>query len=106
MAFDPKALLRKGVEELKPYVPGRTPEEVARAHGLGEPQIVKLASNENALGPAPAALRAIQAALGKIHRYPDSAAGELRAKLAGKLGVEAAQVFVGNGGDDVLSVLA
>ncbi|MBI3024659.1 MAG: histidinol-phosphate transaminase [Candidatus Tectomicrobia bacterium] len=106
MAFDPKALLRRGVESLTPYVPGRTMEEVAREHGLSEGRIVKLASNENALGPSPAALRALQGAAGKLHRYPDSAARDLRTKLAGKLGVKAGQVFVGNGGDDVLSVLA
>ncbi|OGL64565.1 MAG: histidinol-phosphate transaminase [Candidatus Tectomicrobia bacterium RIFCSPLOWO2_12_FULL_69_37] len=106
MALDPKALLRKGVDSLTPYVPGRTTEEVARAHGLDASGIVKLASNENALGPSPAALRALQGALGKLHRYPDSAARGLRAKLAGRLGVKPGQVFVGNGGDDVLSVLA
>ncbi|MBI3128135.1 MAG: histidinol-phosphate transaminase [Candidatus Tectomicrobia bacterium] len=104
MPFDPKALLRKGVDSLAPYIPGRTMEEVAREYGAAD--IVKLASNENALGPSPAALRALQAAVGKLHRYPDSAARDLRAKLAGKLGVAAGQVFVGNGGDDVLSVLA
>ena len=104
MGFKPEELLRKGVSTLDTYVPGRRAEEVGREYGLTE--VFKLASNENAIGPSPAALEAIQGVLKGLHRYPDGHAGGLRAALAGKLGVEEAQIFVGNGGDDVLSVLA
>jgi histidinol-phosphate aminotransferase len=104
MGFQPEKLLRKGISSLDIYVPGRRAEEVGREYGLTE--VFKLASNENASGPSPAALEAIQGVLKGLHRYPDGHAGVLRAALAAKLGVEAAQIFIGNGGDDVLSVLA
>lgn len=97
-------LLRKGVSSLKAYVPGRSIEEVAAEYGLSE--VVKLASNENALGPAPGAVDAIRGALDGLHRYPDGGAKALAERLAEKLGVSASCVFMGNGGDDVLSVLS
>lgn len=97
-------LLRKGVSSLKAYVPGRSIEEVAAEYGLSE--VVKLASNENALGPAPDAVDAIRGALDGLHRYPDGGAKALAEALAEKLGVSPACVFMGNGGDDVLSVLS
>ena len=97
-------LLRKGVSSLKAYVPGRSIEEVAAEFGLSE--VVKLASNENALGPAPGAVDAIRGALDGLHRYPDGGAKALAERLAEKLGVSPACVFMGNGGDDVLSVMS
>ena len=97
-------LLRRGVSSLKAYVPGRSIEEVASEYGLSE--VVKLASNENALGPAPSAVDAIRGALDGLHRYPDGGAKALAGRLAQKLGVSPACVFMGNGGDDVLSVLS
>ena len=96
-------LLRKGVSSLEAYVPGRSIEEVAAEYGLSE--VVKLASNENALGPVPGAMDAIRGALDGLHRYPDGGAKALAGRLAQKLGVSPARVFMGNGGDDVLSVL-
>ncbi|MBT6393201.1 MAG: histidinol-phosphate transaminase [Nitrospinaceae bacterium] len=104
MGFEPEKLLRKGIETLDIYVPGRRAEEVGREYGLTE--VLKLASNENANGPSPAALEAIQGVLKGLNRYPDGHAGVLRAALAERLGVEEAQIFIGNGGDDVLSVLS
>ena len=97
-------LLRKGVSSLKAYVPGRSIEEVAAEYGLSE--VVKLASNENALGPVPGSMDAIRGALDGLHRYPDGGAKALAERLAEKLGVSPSQVFMGNGGDDVLSVLS
>ena len=97
-------LLRKGVSSLHAYVPGRSIEEVAAEYGLNE--VVKLASNENALGAAPGAVDAIRGALDGLHRYPDGGAKALAVRLAQKLGVSPSQVFMGNGGDDVLSVLS
>jgi len=106
MSLDAERLLRRGVASLKAYVPGRSIEEVAAAYGLAAADVVKLASNENALGPSPAALEAVRRVLGDLHRYPDGGARALREGLAGRLGVEPGRVFAGNGGDDVLSVLA
>lgn len=102
--FDVEPLLRKGVSSLEAYVPGRAIEDVAAEYGLSE--VVKLASNENALGPAPGAMEAIRGALEDLHRYPDGGAKALAARLARKLGVAPSRIFVGNGGDDVLSVLS
>jgi len=104
VSFEAEKLLRRGVASLKAYVPGRSVEDVASEYGLSD--VVKLASNENALGPSPAALRALRGALEGLHRYPDGAAKALRGRLAEKLGVRRERIFVGNGGDDVLSVLA
>ena len=97
-------LLRKGISSLEAYVPGRSIEEVAAEYGLSE--VVKLASNENALGPVPGSMDAIRGALEGLHRYPDGGAKALVERLAGNLGVSPSQVFMGNGGDDVLSVLS
>ena len=97
-------LLRAGVSSLKAYVPGRSIEEVAAEYGLGE--VIKLASNENALGPAPGAMDAIRRGLAGLHRYPDGGAKALAGRLAQTMGVSPSQVFIGNGGDDVLSVLS
>lgn len=103
-ALNVEELLRKGVSSLKAYVPGRSIEEVAAEFGLSE--VVKLASNENALGPAPGAVDAIRGALDGLHRYPDGGAKALAGRLAEKLGVSPSCVFMGNGGDDVLSVMS
>ena len=103
-ALNVEELLRRGVSSLKAYVPGRSIEEVSAEYGLSE--VVKLASNENALGPAPSAVDAIRGALDGLHRYPDGGAKALAGRLAQKLGVSPACVFMGNGGDDVLSILS
>jgi histidinol-phosphate aminotransferase len=104
MAFRAEQFLRRGIDSLQAYVPGRGIDEVAKEYSLSE--VFKLASNENAWGPSPAALRAIQGVLEGLHRYPDGGASVLRGRLAQKLGVAESEIFAGNGGDDVLSVLA
>ena len=103
-ALNVEDLLRKGVSSLKAYVPGRSIEEVAAEYGLSD--VVKLASNENALGPVPGSMDAIRGALEDLHRYPDGGAKALVERLAKKLDVSPSCVFMGNGGDDVLSVLS
>jgi histidinol-phosphate aminotransferase len=72
----------------------------------GRAHVVKLASNENPLGPSPRAVDALRAAIADLHRYPDGPARELRAALARHLGVDAAQVVVGNGSTDLIDLLA
>ena len=66
---------------------------------------IKLASNENPLGPSPKALAAIQADLSSLHRYPDSHAYYLKEDLAAQLGLSPAQLILGNGSDEVLDLL-
>jgi histidinol-phosphate aminotransferase len=87
------------------YQPGRPIEEVARELGLDARSIVKLASNENPLGPSPKALEAMRAALPQLHLYPDGNAYYLKRRLAEKLGVTPAHVILGNGSNEVLELI-
>lgn len=92
------------VAALTPYEPGKPIEEVQRELGLRD--VVKLASNENPLGPSPKALAAIQAAAGGVHRYPDGKSFRLRHALAERLGVEPGQLVFGAGSDEIFELLA
>ncbi|HUW28554.1 MAG TPA: histidinol-phosphate transaminase [Sulfuriferula sp.] len=94
------------VRAIAPYQPGKPIAEVARELGLAEHAIVKLASNENPLGPSPKALAAIDNALADIARYPDGSGFELKAALTRRLGVPADQIVLGNGSNDVLELVA
>ncbi|OGW90736.1 MAG: histidinol-phosphate transaminase [Omnitrophica bacterium RIFCSPHIGHO2_02_FULL_63_14] len=85
---------------VKNYQPGKPIEELEREYGVRN--AVKLASNENALGPSPRAVRAMRAALGCVNRYPDSGCFRLRQKLAGKLRVPPGWIVFGNGSDELL----
>jgi histidinol-phosphate aminotransferase len=86
------------------FEPGKPIGEVKRELGLTE--VIKLASNENPLGPSPRALEAARAALAEVNRYPDPQATELRAALARKLGVPASHVLAGNGSVEILDLIA
>ena len=94
-----------GVRSLRPYQPGKPIDELARELGLNEADIVKLASNENPLGPSPKALEAIQAELADLTRYPDGAGFELKKALCEKLGVSQDQITLGNGSSDILDFI-
>jgi histidinol-phosphate aminotransferase len=88
------------------YEAGRGVEEVARELGLDADDLVKLSSNENAFGPAPKAVEAIESYAPSVHSYPKSSAADLREKLAAKFDVESAQIWPANGGDGALDYLA
>ena len=91
--------------KLTPYQPGRPVADVMRERGVSN--VVKLASNENPLGCSPAALKALNAPEAEmLSRYPDSAAGALRAELAQALGVGAKNILAGNGSNDILELAA
>jgi histidinol-phosphate aminotransferase len=90
------------LESLTPYPPGKPIEEVKRELGLE--QVVKLASNENPLGPSPRALEALRAAAGELHLYPDGNIHALRVAVAKHLGVEPEWLIFGNGSDEVLMI--
>ncbi|WP_454254972.1 histidinol-phosphate transaminase [Pseudomonas sp. Marseille-Q8238] len=100
------ALAVPGVQKLSPYVPGKPVDELARELNLDPAHIVKLASNENPLGPSPKALQAIQAELAELTRYPDGSGYELKTRLAARCGVTPAQVTLGNGSNDILDLVA
>lgn len=87
---------------LIPYSPGKPIDEVERELGIAES--VKLASNENPLGPAPLALAALRDALPGIHRYPDGSGHHLRHALARHWGVSPDQVILGNGSNELLEL--
>lgn len=90
--------------KIAPYVPGKPIEEAQRQLGLRE--VVKLASNENPLGPSPLAIKAIREAAARIHRYPDSHGHDLRQALAGRLGFPTEQIVLGNGSTEIVEILA
>jgi histidinol-phosphate aminotransferase len=92
------------IRGIAPYVPGKPIEETERQLGLR--QVVKLASNENPLGPSPRAVKAIRETAGRVHRYPDGGAVDLRQALAERLDVPAAQIIPGNGSTELVEVLA
>lgn len=99
------ALANHYVCDIPVYEPGRPIEEVARAVGLKPTGIVKLASNENALGPSPKAMAAMRAALRTAHLYPDGGAFYLRQVLAKKLGVQPGNLLFGSGSNEVIEFL-
>jgi histidinol-phosphate aminotransferase len=94
------------VRAIAPYQPGKPISELARELELNEADVVKLASNENPLGPSQLALAAAQDALHDVALYPDGAGFALKAKLSAKLGVTADQIVLGNGSNDVLDMAA
>jgi histidinol-phosphate aminotransferase len=87
------------------YEPGRPIEEVARELGLKPAGIIKLASNENALGPSPRALAAMRRALPGAHLYPDGGAFYLRQALARRLSVQPDNLILGSGSNEVIEFL-
>ncbi len=88
---------------LHPYIPGKPVEQLLREKGLSH--AVKLASNENAYGPSPKAMLAMQQAVSEVHRYPDGDCTELKAALAARHHVETGQILIGNGSNEVLDLL-
>ncbi len=89
---------------LKPYVAGKPIEELEREYGIKD--AVKLASNENPLGPSPMALAAIRQTAENLHRYPNSGSYDLCHHLAGLLGIGCENIVLGNGSDDLITMLA
>ncbi len=87
---------------LPTYQSGRPIEEVARELNLPANEIIKLASNENPLGPSPAALVAMRKVLANLNLYPDGNAFYLKQKLAEKLGVTPAHLILGNGSNEII----
>ncbi len=86
-----------------PYLPGKPREEVEREYGITGS--IKLASNENPWGPSPKAVRALRSELLNLQRYPDGSCYYLINALAEKLGVEPAEIVVGNGSNEVIDFL-
>lgn len=99
------ALVNPSVLSQPVYEPGKPIEDVARELGLDPAGIIKLASNENPLGPSPLAIAAATRALTQAELYPDGGCVALRAKLAARLALDPAQIVVGNGSNELLELL-
>ncbi|HWD21252.1 MAG TPA: histidinol-phosphate transaminase [Verrucomicrobiae bacterium] len=97
--------LNPNLATLPVYQPGRPIEEVARELGLPAKQVIKLASNENPLGPSPLALAAMRKAARQVNLYPDGNAYYFKRKLAEHLKVEPANLILGNGSNDIIEFL-
>lgn len=96
--------VREGIENIQPYVPGLSDDELKEKYGLQE--VIKLNANENALGPSKLALEAIAKELPFLHHYPDGSSEILRHAIANFHGVSTENVFVGNGSDDIIKLIS
>ena len=94
---------RACLTKIKPYVPGKPVEEVERELGLK--QVIKLASNENPLGPSSKALQVLREALASINQYPDGNCYYLKTALAENLGIKDTNIIVGNGSDEIIGFI-
>lgn len=101
---DFEELAAPGVRILQPYQPGKPESELRREYGLAN--IVKLASNENPLGPSPKAIAALQISVQELARYPDGNGFELKRALSAYHGVPSTSITLGNGSNDVLELVA
>ena len=93
------------LRDITVYEPGKPIEETARELGIEPDAIIKLASNENPLGPAPKAIEAMRAALSNAHLYPDGSGFYLCKAVAAKLGLAPENVILGNGSNEVIEFL-
>lgn len=104
MTCDFIALAAQGVQGLTPYIPGKPVEELERELGISN--IIKLASNENPLGPSPKVLAALEQVKADLTRYPDGNGFKLKQALSRHLGVALDTITLGNGSNDVLEIIA
>ena len=89
---------RPGIMDISPYVGGESALP-------GVTRVIKLASNEGALGPSPRAMDAYRATAAELHRYPDGGASKLRQAIAARYGLEADRIVCGAGSDELLGLL-
>jgi len=99
----PEQLVPSYIRALAPYRPGKPIEEVEREMRM---TAVKLASNENPLGPSPRAMRAAHKALAESNRYPDGSGSHLRADLAKRLRIDKSNLILGGGSTEIIDVVA
>lgn len=104
MSCDFRTLALTGVRNLTPYQPGKPIDELERELGIRES--IKLASNENPLGPSPRALEAARAQLGGIALYPDGNGFVLKRRLAEQFQVAPSRITLGNGSNEILELVA
>ncbi len=98
-----KNFVRKNILNFQPYIPGKPIDDVRREFNLK--RVIKIASNENPLGPSPKAVHAIKRMINKIHIYPDGYCFELRKKIAEVYNVAENQIIFGNGTDEIIELI-
>ena len=98
--------LNPSLHSLPLYRPGRTIDAVAREHGFSPADVAKLASNENPLGPSPAAIQAIRNAAAFVNLYPDGDASALKHRLSETLNLSPANILLGNGSNELIEFAA
>ena len=98
-----KRLVSQGIEDLVPYPPGKPIEELERELGISGS--IKLASNENPIGPSPLAVQAILKNAGAVNRYPDGSGYYLKSKLSARFGLPLEQIIIGNGSNELLELI-
>lgn len=101
--MDTTKLVPEWIRTLIPYQPGKPVDELEREYGISDS--IKIASNENPIGPSPKALAAIQTALPDLHRYPDGDAFYLKRRLAEVRGVHRDQFIIGNGSNEIIELI-
>src|SRR4030042_881615 len=90
------------IKTIKPYVPGKPVEELERELGIKDS--IKLASNENPLGPSPRVIEALSKGIAGLNRYPDGSAFYLKKSLSIRLGVSPDEILLGNGSNEVIEL--
>ncbi|MGB2947456.1 MAG: aminotransferase class I/II-fold pyridoxal phosphate-dependent enzyme, partial [Rhodococcus sp. (in: high G+C Gram-positive bacteria)] len=98
-----KIKIPDNIKAITPYPPGKPLDELEREYGITNS--IKLASNENPWGPSPKAIKALQAELSNLHRYPDGSCYYLVEAIAEKLGVAPTEIVMGNGSNEVIEFL-
>lgn len=98
-----KRLASQGIESLVPYAAGKPMAELERELGISGS--IKLASNENPLGPSPLAIQAILENVKSVNRYPDSSGYDLKSKLSARFGLPQDQILIGNGSNELIELL-
>ncbi len=99
-----RSIWRRTLEGLVPYDAGKPLELLTRE--LGVEALARLSANENPFGPGPRVVEAVAREVARVHLYPDGGSTELREALAARLGVAPAQIVVGNGADELISLIA
>ena len=104
MTSENKLPFKENISSIRPYEPGKPIREVERELGIGH--VIKMASNENPLGPSRRSVRAMRRALREAHRYPDGSSYYLRKRLAEEFGIGENQLIIGNGSNEIIELLA
>jgi histidinol-phosphate aminotransferase len=98
--MDISKIINPGILNLNPYKPGKPIEDLERE--LGIKNAIKLASNENPMGPSPKVLEAVNKVLSGLHRYPDGNALRLKERIAAENGISTDQITIGNGSNEII----